>query len=97
MTMTEESMNQEIGYFEVISAEGASQTVIVSQNVTVSKVNMVLAARKIFTLNTSDGKKVSCTEDPQFFITEEGALLKKVGLCEANGYSTVFYPGRRSR
>ncbi len=97
MTMTVKNITQELGFFEAISSENFNQIIIVCQNVIVNELNEVVAAHKIFTLNTPDGEEVYRTEDPQFFLTEDGTVLKKVGYCQTNQYSFGLHSGRRSQ
>jgi len=96
MTMTEKNTIQEIGFFNVISSDNITRQIIISQNVNVNEFNVVVAAHKVYTLNTPDGEKVYRTKDSRFFLKEDGTVLKKVGYSLANNYS-VFHSGRQSQ
>jgi len=73
---------QEIGFFNVISSDNITRLIIISQYVRVNEFKVVVAAHKIFTLNTPDGEEVYRTEDPQIFLKEDGTVLKKVGYMQ---------------
>ncbi|WP_419176800.1 hypothetical protein [Desulfosediminicola sp.] len=77
-------MRELIGYFKVSHPDGTELLVIVSQDITTDKRGVVVAARKIFTLNTVDGEEVSRPDNKRFFSRENGQLLKIIGNCITN-------------
>ncbi|WP_136805477.1 hypothetical protein [Desulfosediminicola flagellatus] len=88
-------MKQFIGYFEVVSSGQLRQIVAVSQETTVNEEGVVMAARKMFTLDTVGGEEVKRTTDPLIFLKEDGTFLKKVGYCQVNDLSSVLQKVRR--
>ncbi|SHO49935.1 hypothetical protein [Desulfopila aestuarii] len=80
-------MKHPIGYFEVTSSGKAPQLVIVSQEMSVTDQNVIVASRKIFTLNTENGEEIFPTKDSQTFSKKDGTLFRKLGLCRVSGGS----------
>lgn len=75
------TMKQPIGSFEAISAEHIREIVIVSQETRLDCQNLVVAARKIFTLTSADGEEIFRAENPQTFNKNDGTTLKKITTC----------------
>jgi hypothetical protein len=83
-------MKYPLGYFEVTSSGKAPELVIVSQELSVTDQNVIVASRKIFTLNTENGEEIFPTKDSQTFSKKDGTLVKKIGLCRVGGGSRHY-------
>ncbi|WP_136797593.1 hypothetical protein [Desulfosediminicola ganghwensis] len=90
-------MRQVIGYFIVNQPDGAERVVVVSQEIATDKSNTVVAARKVFTLDTADGEKVNGCEEKRYFTKRNGQILKITGPCIANEKDLSNYQMRKRR
>lgn len=90
-------MTELIGHFEVLSADSAKHLVIMCQECTLDDGNVVVSARKVFTLDTVDGEEVQLTNDTRTFVRQNGALLRRLGHCQLNDASSLIEHARRRR
>lgn len=88
-------MRQIIGYLAVTHPDGSDRLVVVSQEITTDKRNVVVAARKVFTLDTIDGEEVIGCNKTRFFTLKDGQLLKVVGHCVTKEEDLLRYQMRR--
>jgi len=72
-------MRQILNYFSVIGPDDIGRQVVVSQEITTDQENVVIAARKLFTLDTPDGEGVSLCADQRSFMTNNNEILRVVG------------------
>ena len=91
------TMRQVIGYFIVHQPDGVERVVVVSQEVTTGKANAIVAARKVFTLDTADGEEVIGCETKRSFTQKDGQKLKILGQCIANERDLLDYRVRKRR
>lgn len=89
------TMRQVIGYFIVHQPDGVERVVVVSQEVTTGKTNAIVAARKVFTLDTADGEEVVGCETKRSFTQKDGKVLRIIGQCIANETDLSNYHMRK--
>lgn len=83
-------MIQLIGTIKVTSPDFSTKTVLLQQETQVNEENIIVSARKIFTLNNVDGEEVYRTANPLLFRQQDGTVLKKAGHFQMNTISSVI-------
>jgi hypothetical protein len=69
-------MRQDLGYFVAIDPDGAERIVTASQYITTDDKNVIIAARKVFTV---DGDEVIYCDNQRAFTKKNDQVLKIVG------------------
>lgn len=62
-----------------MSPEFSTKTVLVQQEVKVNGENIIVSARKVFTLGALDGERVYRMTNPKYFLQQDGTVLKVTG------------------
>lgn len=77
-------MRQILVSFAVVGPNESEHLVIVSQEIITNKKNVIIAARKVFTLDTIDGEGVSLCDNQRSFMTNKKVILRVVGHALVN-------------
>lgn len=72
-------MRQILLYFRVSNRNGEKQLVVASQDIQTDRKKAIIAARKVFTLDTPDGEEVFPLKNQRSFMKRDGAVLRVVG------------------
>lgn len=87
-------MKELIGQFDVTDGNRLSFRVVVSQEVDVDDNNVVVSARKVFSLNDAYGEEIIITEHPDVFLRKDGSALRKSGMIQASNSVKVHHQGK---
>jgi len=75
------AVRQVLGYFKVSSSAGFDRIIVVSQEIVADEENVILSARKVFTLDTADGGEVHRRGGDRVFIGKDGMKFRVTGQC----------------
>lgn len=72
-------MREILYYIEVIDPNMTYHLILVNQIIKTNLENIVVEARKIYTLDNSDGERVQPSDNWRYFTTRKGVKLRVVG------------------